>query len=206
MACRLVGAKPLSEPMLGYFNWTLTNKFSKIVMEIHTFLFKQMRLKLSSGKWWPFCLGLNVLILHKTYCLIPDASTDISSLLDMRVIFIWHWYLLHVKVIWLLNPISWYSYFSKAISNVEVKAKGPEHFCWCIQTHFVIRKLFYFASNFTGICSQSQQSTFQLASIGSDNGLAPNRPQTNIWNNDQCISTSFAYLCIFMSVHLTIYG
>ena len=27
MACRLVGAKPLSEPMLEYFNWTLRNKF-----------------------------------------------------------------------------------------------------------------------------------------------------------------------------------
>ena len=25
MACRLFGAKPLSNPMLGYFNWTLTN-------------------------------------------------------------------------------------------------------------------------------------------------------------------------------------
>ena len=27
MACRLDGAKPLSEPMLEYFNWTLWNKF-----------------------------------------------------------------------------------------------------------------------------------------------------------------------------------
>ena len=29
MACRLVGAKPLSEPMLEYSNWTLKNKLQR---------------------------------------------------------------------------------------------------------------------------------------------------------------------------------
>ena len=38
--------------------WTLgTNFFS----EIHTFSFKKMHRKMLSGKWRPFCLGLNVL-------------------------------------------------------------------------------------------------------------------------------------------------
>ena len=37
--------------------------FSEILIEIHTFSFKKMRLKISSGKWRPCCLGLNVLIL-----------------------------------------------------------------------------------------------------------------------------------------------
>ena len=36
--------------------------FSEILSEIHTFAFKKMRLKMSSGKLRPFCLGLNVLI------------------------------------------------------------------------------------------------------------------------------------------------
>ena len=36
---------------------TVTN-FSEIWIEIHTF--KNMHLKMSSGKWRPFCLGLNV--------------------------------------------------------------------------------------------------------------------------------------------------
>ena len=36
-------------------------KFSEISIEIHTFSFKEMHLKMSSGKWLPFCLGLNVL-------------------------------------------------------------------------------------------------------------------------------------------------
>ena len=35
--------------------------FSEILIEIHLFSFKKMHLKMSSGKWRPFCLGLNVL-------------------------------------------------------------------------------------------------------------------------------------------------
>ena len=37
--------------------------FSGILIGIHTFSFKKIHLKLSSAKWRPFCLGLNVLIL-----------------------------------------------------------------------------------------------------------------------------------------------
>ena len=36
--------------------------FSEISIEIDIFSFKKMLLKMSSAKWWPFCLGLNVLI------------------------------------------------------------------------------------------------------------------------------------------------
>ena len=36
--------------------------FSEILVEILIFSFKKMRLKMSSAKWRPFCLGLNVLI------------------------------------------------------------------------------------------------------------------------------------------------
>ena len=39
----------------------LETNFSEILIEIHTFSFKKMHLKMSSGKWRPFCLGLNVL-------------------------------------------------------------------------------------------------------------------------------------------------
>ena len=42
----------------------LRTNFSEIVIEILTFSFKKMRLKVSSAKWRPFCLGLNVLKLH----------------------------------------------------------------------------------------------------------------------------------------------
>ena len=38
--------------------WT---NFSEISIKIHTFSINEMHLKMSSGKWRPFCLGLNVL-------------------------------------------------------------------------------------------------------------------------------------------------
>ena len=43
--------------------WTLGTNFSEILSEIHAFSFKKMHLKMSSAKWRPFCLGLNVLTI-----------------------------------------------------------------------------------------------------------------------------------------------
>ena len=40
----------------------LGTNFSEILIENQTLLFKKMRLKISSGKWRPFCLSLNVLM------------------------------------------------------------------------------------------------------------------------------------------------
>ena len=39
----------------------LGTNLNEILIEIHTFSFKKIHLKMLSGKWWPFCLGLNVL-------------------------------------------------------------------------------------------------------------------------------------------------
>ena len=49
----------------------LGTNFSEILMEILTFSFKKMRLKVSSAKRRPFCLGLNVLkgvVYQQFYC------------------------------------------------------------------------------------------------------------------------------------------
>ena len=43
---------------------TLGTNFSEILSENHAFWFKKMHLKMSSAKWRPFCLGLNVLKSH----------------------------------------------------------------------------------------------------------------------------------------------
>ena len=43
----------------------LGTHFNENLIEILTFSFTKMRLKVSSEKWRPFCLGLNVLIGHK---------------------------------------------------------------------------------------------------------------------------------------------
>ena len=45
----------------------LGTNFSEIVIKILTFSFKKMRLKVSSAKRRPFCLGLYVLSSHRTY-------------------------------------------------------------------------------------------------------------------------------------------
>ena len=42
--------------------WPLGSNFSEMLIKIHTFSFKKIHLKMLSGKWRPFCLGLNVLI------------------------------------------------------------------------------------------------------------------------------------------------
>ena len=41
--------------------WPLGINFSEMLMEIHTFSFKQIHLKMSSVKQWPVCPSLNVL-------------------------------------------------------------------------------------------------------------------------------------------------
>ena len=53
----------------------LGTNFSEILIEILTFPFKKMRLKVSSAKWRPFCLGLNVIRL-----LFPHTKSQLSVL------------------------------------------------------------------------------------------------------------------------------
>ena len=45
----------------------LGTNFSEISIEIQTFSFRKMHLNMSSAKWRPFCLGLNVLMVSKNY-------------------------------------------------------------------------------------------------------------------------------------------
>ena len=48
----------------------LRTNISEIEMEIHIFSFKKMYLKMSSGKWRPFCNNLNVLSVFEVYVVI----------------------------------------------------------------------------------------------------------------------------------------
>ena len=56
----------------------LGTNFSEILIEIHAFSFKEMHLKMLSGKWRPFCLGLNVLaeqnliVTCHIHCIVPS--------------------------------------------------------------------------------------------------------------------------------------
>ena len=49
----------------------LGTNFSDILIEILTFSFQKMRLKVPSAKQRPFCLGLNVLIVTLPFCNVP---------------------------------------------------------------------------------------------------------------------------------------
>ena len=56
----------------------LGTNFSEISIEIQTFSFKKMRLKVSSAKWRPFYLGLNVLILqHILWWKLDDETASV---------------------------------------------------------------------------------------------------------------------------------
>ena len=59
MACRLFGAKPLSEPVLPYcqLGRPRGTYFSRIFFKIQKFSFTKMHLQISSAKWRPFCSG-----------------------------------------------------------------------------------------------------------------------------------------------------
>ena len=53
--------------------WPLGTMLSEILIAIHIFSFKKMHLKMSSGKWQPCCLGLNVSRLWRAGSLGPWA-------------------------------------------------------------------------------------------------------------------------------------
>ena len=78
MACRLVGAKPLSEPMLEICQLDPWDK-------IFTSSFRKIYLKMSSAKWRPFCLGLNVLMLLTKAATSLRTCSAIASLTHIHV-------------------------------------------------------------------------------------------------------------------------
>ena len=62
MACRPVGTKPLFENNAGIlFILLLGTHFNEMLIKIYTVSFKEMHSSMTSAKWQPFWLGLNVL-------------------------------------------------------------------------------------------------------------------------------------------------
>ena len=62
MACRLVGTKPLSKPTLGYCQLDTEGQIPvNFQSKYTTFHSRKCICKISSAKWRPFCLGLDVL-------------------------------------------------------------------------------------------------------------------------------------------------
>ena len=59
----------------------LGTNFSEILIEIYTFSFKKMHLKMSTGEWWPSCLGLNALNAMQSN-VIKFSNEGGSTLID----------------------------------------------------------------------------------------------------------------------------
>ena len=59
--------------------------FSDECLEIHTFSFTNMRLKMSSVKWRPFCLGLNVLKVIGLNNCSTDAVWKKAGFVSMQI-------------------------------------------------------------------------------------------------------------------------
>ena len=62
--------------------------FSEILIGIQTFSVKKMHLKMSSAKWRPFCLGLNVLI-RNGILMISQSSTITKN--GLQKVIPYHW-------------------------------------------------------------------------------------------------------------------
>ena len=80
MAYRLFNTKPLSEVLNQCWyiiNWPLGNKLQWNLN--WNFAFKKLQLKMSSGKWRPFCLVLNVLSWVLMLILILIRSTGTGT-------------------------------------------------------------------------------------------------------------------------------
>ena len=89
----------------------LGTNFSEMLIEIHTFSFNKIHLKMSSGKWWPSCLGLNVLrqCLGSEQTSCPNYPVFITKATKLNC---WCWRYLQRHVFdqakwlqWFLSPI-----------------------------------------------------------------------------------------------------
>ena len=93
---------------------TFRTHFSEIVSEIHTFTFKNMHFKMSSGKWWPSCLSLNVLISSRcfTYALLYHWCYASFSTISWIEVISFSWQFLHFMLLMFLASIFCHDYFS----------------------------------------------------------------------------------------------
>ena len=78
----------------------LGTKFSDILIEILRVSFKKIRLKGSSAKWRPYCLGLNVLIKTAIACNSRKTNPHKWSHRLQRGVFWSFWSLIMVSQIW----------------------------------------------------------------------------------------------------------
>ena len=87
MVWRMVGAKAVIWTIAGILlTGLLGTHLSEILIKIQTFSFTKMHFKMSSGKWRPFCLGLNVIMVslcsgfHFRKCTSQSRTSSVLSI------------------------------------------------------------------------------------------------------------------------------
>ena len=119
MACHLIGAKPISQPMLPHFQLDpiLETNFSDSLFRFQKFSTK-MQLKMSSAKCRPFCLGWS------SYS-IPELTRGVMNtcnvILRNNCYFLSHDIL--SRLLWLLTVLYIYLFF-------EWKLREPLFLIW----------------------------------------------------------------------------
>ena len=120
MACRLFGAKPLSEPMPPYCR--LNHKKYISVKSSLKFSFRKFRFEMAPAKWRPLCLGLNV--LNNKGVASWYLGPHFTGFLRYRA------YTTYLSLI-----LTW-----RVISNNSMGSRNiMKHFCW---TRFRYRQVF----------------------------------------------------------------
>ena len=118
----------------------LGTNFNEILIKILILSFRKMRLKVSSGKWRPFCLGLNALKLEHGWLVSFHNSMFMSSLIHVISLMLFelipvgkkyslltHWGREKIAAIWqmtLSNAFSWmkiYEFCSRFHWNVFLR-------------------------------------------------------------------------------------
>ena len=88
----------------------LETNFTGILIQIITFSFSKMHFKMSSRKWWPFCLGLNVLKR------VRMGDISISAMEGYK------------EAIWLKTSSGWFNSNSSFNTSSSVRTTSP-HKC-----------------------------------------------------------------------------
>ena len=122
-------------------NWTLGTSFNEISIEIHTYSFKKMLLKMSSAKWRPFCFGLNASKWGVVMVTEPIAS--VCSFPFFKIIKPLFFCLLKNKRSYAITVASWWArwrlkspasqLFTQPFNQAQIKEyiKAPRHWPLC---------------------------------------------------------------------------
>ena len=121
--------------------------FSEILIGIQTFSFKKIHLKMSSAKWRPVCLGLNVLRclsgpinLHTSIALSQSLPTRLTLFLSLLG-----------KCCYLFSKTKWNRcWLTPWLSNIRCKCIFPVQSPWLLPKQYITTKRYSFPQSCLG--------------------------------------------------------